>query len=106
MRQGQRRSFARSREVQGLLLADAQRHGQARAELTAEDVAVTAWSLQGVLDVTRGLSVTAWPRHLEVLLAGLRPASHSLRTPALTPTEMDAVIRATPTAPTERNDPP
>ena len=99
-------AIARSREVQGLLLAGAQRHGQARAELTAEDVAVTAWSLQGVLDVTRGLPVTAWVRHLEVLLAGLRPASHPLRTPALTPTEMDAVIRATPTVPTERNYPP
>jgi len=79
---------------------------EANLERILASATVTAWSLQGVLDVTRGLSVTAWPRHLEVLLAGLRPASHSLRTPALTPTEMDAVIRATPTAPTERNDPP
>jgi hypothetical protein len=57
--------ITRSRQAQARLLADAQRHGLARTELTAEDVAVTAWSLQGVLDVTRGLPGTAWERHLE-----------------------------------------
>ncbi|GII56300.1 TetR family transcriptional regulator [Planotetraspora thailandica] len=87
---------ARSRDLQGRLLADAQRHGLARAELTAEDVAVTAWSLQGVLDTTRGLPVDAWHRHVEILLAGLAPGAQPLRHPPLTPHEMDTVIRETP----------
>ncbi|MBM9503478.1 TetR/AcrR family transcriptional regulator [Actinacidiphila acididurans] len=90
---------ARSRAAQGELLAAAQRRGRARPELTAEDVAVTAWSLQGVLDVTRGVAVEAWRRHLEVLLAGLAPHGPALRHPALTPAGMDAVISAAPAGP-------
>jgi AcrR family transcriptional regulator len=87
---------ARSRALQGTLLAAAQRYERVRPELTAEDVAVTAWSLQGVLDVTRGLQVDAWRRHLEVLLAGLAPNDTGLRHPSLTSTEMSEVITSAP----------
>jgi hypothetical protein len=86
--------IARSWELQGRLLADAQHHDLARSELTAEDLA--AWSLQGVPDSTRGLPVNAWQRHLEILLAGLATASRPLHNRALTPREMDTVIRAAP----------
>jgi hypothetical protein len=64
-----------------------------RAELTAQDVAVVLRAVQGVLDVTRGQPVEAWRRHLEVLVAGLRPDSRSLPHPSLTGEEMTAVIR-------------
>jgi AcrR family transcriptional regulator len=84
----------RSRQLQGKLLASAQAHGLVRAELTAEDVAVALWAVQGVLDVTRGQPVEAWRRHLEVLVAGLRPDSRSLPHPSLTDEEMTAVIRS------------
>jgi AcrR family transcriptional regulator len=90
----------RSRELQGLLLADAQRHRLARPELTAEDVAVACWSLQGVVDTTRGLQVQAWPRHVEILLAGFAPAGPQLLHAPLTATEMDRVIRSAPNDPT------
>jgi hypothetical protein len=90
----------RSRELQGRLLADAQRHGSARPELTAEDVAVACWSLQGVADTTRGLEVQAWQRHVEVLLAGFAPAGPAFTNPPLTAAEMDSVIRAAPHDPT------
>lgn len=86
--------IARSRELQGRLLAEAQHHGLARQELTTEDIAVACWSLQGILDTTRGLPVNAWQRHLEILLAGLAPAAHALANPTLTPQEMDTVIKA------------
>jgi AcrR family transcriptional regulator len=89
----------RSRELQGLLLADAQRHGLARSELTAEDVAVACWSLQGVADTTRGLPVQAWQRHVEVLLAGFAPTGRPFAYPSLTSAEMDSVIRSAPNDP-------
>jgi hypothetical protein len=71
--------IARSRELQGALLAEAQRHSLVRDELTAEDVAVALGSVQGVLDVTRGTPVIAWRRVLS--------------NPPLTPAEMDVAIR-------------
>jgi AcrR family transcriptional regulator len=85
--------IARSRELQGALLAEAQRHSLVRDELTAEDVAVALWSVQGVLDVTRGTPVIAWRRHLEVVIEGLRPTGRVLSHPPLTPAEMDVAIR-------------
>jgi AcrR family transcriptional regulator len=90
----------RSRELQGLLLADAQRHGLARPELTAEDVAVACWSLQGVVDTTRRLQVQAWRRHVEVLVAGFAPAGRTFTHAPLTATEMDLVIRSASNDPT------
>ncbi|QXE38428.1 TetR/AcrR family transcriptional regulator [Streptomyces sp. GMY02] len=90
----------RSRELQGVLLADAQRHGLARPELTAEDVAVACWSLQGVVDTTRGLPVQAWQRHVEVLLAGFAPAGQRFIHAPLTAAEMDSVISSAPNDPT------
>jgi hypothetical protein len=85
--------IARSRELQGALLAEAQRHSLVRDELTAEDVAVALWSVQGVLDVTRGTPDIAWRRHLEVVIEGLRPTGRVLSNPPLTPAEMDVAIR-------------
>jgi AcrR family transcriptional regulator len=90
----------RSRELQGLLLADAQRHGLARSELTAQDVAVACWSLQGVAETTRGLPIQAWRRHVEVILAGFASTGRPFEYPSLTPAEMDSVISSAPSDPT------
>ncbi|MFF4596075.1 TetR/AcrR family transcriptional regulator [Amycolatopsis sp. NPDC001319] len=98
----------RSRELQGLLLAGAQRHGLAREELTAEDVAVACWSLQGVADTTRATGVQAWQRHVEVLLAGFAPAGRAFTHAPLTASEMDTVISAAsndPTRPVKKDRP-
>ncbi len=61
-------------QVAGELLADAQRHGQVRADLTPADVFTIMWSLRGVIEATRGIAPNAWRRHLDIILAGLAPA--------------------------------
>lgn len=86
---------ARSRAAQEALVAAARRHGSVRPELTAEDVAVALWSVYGVLDVTRGTSVDAASRHIEVVLAGWRPAA-ALRNAPITAADIDRVIAQSP----------
>jgi AcrR family transcriptional regulator len=65
---------AEIRVVIAALLADAQAHGRMRAELEPADVFAITWSLRGVIETTRAAAPDAWRRHLEILLAGLRPA--------------------------------
>lgn len=93
---------ARSRRLQGELLDSAKAHGVVGAHLTKEDVAVGLWSVQGVLDVTRGLPLNAWRRHLELLVAGFRDQSAEPGTRPLTPAQLTRVIRRSPSASTAR----
>lgn len=74
------------------LLAAAQASGRVRAELTRSDVAVVLWSLRAAVVATAPVSTTAWRRHLEVLVAGLRPAT-ALATPPLSDAELAAAER-------------
>lgn len=90
---------ARSRELQGRLLRRAQDAGRARPDLTAEDVAVCLWSVQGVIDVTRGTSVVAWRRHLELVIDGLAGPDRPLTHPPLGGPGMDIAIAAAPAGP-------
>jgi AcrR family transcriptional regulator len=55
------------------LLRAAQRQGLVRDEITAADVAVMMWSVRGVIETTSAVAPRAWRRHLELLLAGMRP---------------------------------
>ena len=55
------------------LLNAAQRHGLVRDEITAADVAVMMWSVRGVIETTSAVAPRAWRRHLELLVAGMRP---------------------------------
>ena len=86
---------ARSRAAQEALVVAAKDSGTVRPELTAEDVAVALWSVYGVLEVTRGTSVDAASRHIEILLAGWRPAD-ALRNSPITPVDIDRVIAQSP----------
>lgn len=88
----------RSRAAQAALLARAQSGATVRADLTAEDVAVALWSLHGVLDITRGTSVDAWRRHLELILAGWGNQSAQLRHPPVTDPQLREIIRHSPSA--------
>lgn len=83
--------ITRSRDVQRQLVANAQAHGAVRADLTGEDVAVALWSIHGVLDVTRGCSVNAWRRHVDLLLLGFADKT-AIPTHPLTPAAMTAII--------------
>ncbi|MEV8610376.1 helix-turn-helix domain-containing protein [Amycolatopsis sp. NPDC051373] len=88
----------RSRTAQAALVAQARQHGVVRADLTPEDVAVALWSLGGVLDITRGTTVDAWRRHLELVVAGWTNTAAHLGHPPLTDAQMREVIRHSPSA--------
>ena len=55
------------------LLAEAQRQGRVRPDVTRGDISMLLWSLSGVIQTTRTVAPHAWRRHLELFLAGLRP---------------------------------
>jgi AcrR family transcriptional regulator len=56
-------------------LASAQEHGRIRPDVVVTDISMLLWSLRGVIETTRAVAPNAWRRHLEILLAGLRPVS-------------------------------
>lgn len=63
------------RQVVRELLASAQELGRIRKDVTGTDISMVFWSMRGVIETTRDVAPTAWRRHLELLIAGLRPAS-------------------------------
>lgn len=73
----QPQAMAEFRQLVTLLLDEAQQHGRIRAEVTPGDIAMVFWSVRGVIENTRTVAPTAWRRHLEVLVAGLRPTGES-----------------------------
>lgn len=86
----------RSRRVQQQLVDEAKRHGVARADLAGEDLAVALWAVHGILDITRGLPVDAWRRHLDFVLAGFTDRPATTRQPALSSQRMTQIIRSSP----------
>jgi AcrR family transcriptional regulator len=55
------------------LLAQAQAAGRVRTDVVSTDLWVLLWSLRGVIETTRAVAPQAWRRHLELMIAGLRP---------------------------------
>jgi AcrR family transcriptional regulator len=86
------RLVQRLRQMVGGLLDDAKSYGRARADLRPTDITVVFWSLRGVIDTTRGSAPDAWRRHLEIVIAGLRPAGSSLVGRPLTQREVDQIL--------------
>jgi AcrR family transcriptional regulator len=84
---------ARLRRATASLLDDAKAHGRARPELTATDLTMVMWSIRGVIATTREVAPDAWRRHLDIVLAGLRPARQPLAHPPITRAELDRVVR-------------
>jgi AcrR family transcriptional regulator len=77
------------------LLADAQEHGRIRRDVTSTDVTVAFFAIRGVLEATRAEAPEAYRRHLELLIAGLRPTSDgdaALRHPPLSQARIDRVL--------------
>ncbi|MFC1440765.1 helix-turn-helix domain-containing protein [Streptacidiphilus sp. N1-10] len=70
------------RDLMGELLAQAQRHGRIRPEITLGDVQATIWGVRGVVESAGAVAPDAWERHLDIHLAGLRaPEPPSTRPP-------------------------
>ena len=67
-----------ARELLAGLLADAQAHGRVRLDLKSTDISLVMWSIRGVLETTRANAPEAWKRHLDLLVAGMRPSEAAL----------------------------
>jgi AcrR family transcriptional regulator len=75
------------------LLADAKAHGRARPELTDTDITMVMWAMRGVVATTRDIAPGAWRRHLDIVLAGLRPAAAPLVHGPISRAQLDEVVR-------------
>jgi AcrR family transcriptional regulator len=74
------------------LLSDAQAHDRIRLDLTSTDINLVMWSIRGVLETTRTNAPDAWKRHLDLLIAGMRPADSELAGHPLTQRQVDRIL--------------
>lgn len=81
-----------ARRLIAALLADAQEHGRIRRDLTNTDLTVAFFGIRGVLEATRAEAPDAWRRHVEILIAGLRPGGDALRHPPVSQARIDRVL--------------
>jgi AcrR family transcriptional regulator len=81
-----------ARRLIAALLADAQEHGRIRRDLTNTDLTVAFFGIRGVLEATRAEAPDAWRRHLEILIAGLRPGGDALQHPPVSQARIDKVL--------------
>jgi AcrR family transcriptional regulator len=87
----------RMRPVVARLVARAQEAGQLRADFSATDVPMIAFMLSKATEYAAPARPGLWQRYLALLIDSLRPARDGvtpLRPPALTPDEMEQVMRA------------
>lgn len=78
------------------LLSDAQHHGRIRPEVTSTDITMVMLSVRGILAATRPHAPDAWQRHLDLLLAGMRPATEPLPHPPLSQARLDKILTTRP----------
>jgi AcrR family transcriptional regulator len=74
------------------LLADAQKSGRVRKDLTTTDLTMTMFSLRGVIEATLPVAPDAWRRHLDLLIAGMRPDLEELAHPAVNKATLDKIL--------------
>lgn len=74
------------------LLDDAKAHARVREDLTNTDVTVIMWSIRGILETTGALAPNAWRRHLELLIAGMRPTGDDLVHSPISQTQIDRIL--------------
>ncbi|MEO7260410.1 MAG: helix-turn-helix domain-containing protein [Jatrophihabitantaceae bacterium] len=72
--EAQPQAMTEFRQLVVSLLREGQRHGRIRPEATPGDITMVFFSIRSVIDATRTVAPAAWRRHLELLIAGLRPA--------------------------------
>jgi AcrR family transcriptional regulator len=74
------------------LLADAQRHHRIRADLTNTDLTMIMFSIRGIVEAAGASAPDTWRRHLEILIAGMRPTKEELAHPPLSQEALDAIL--------------
>jgi hypothetical protein len=74
------------------MLIDAKQHGRVRADVTNADVTIALWAVRGIIETTQGRAPEAWQRHLDVYIAGLRPAAEPLPDRVVSRERLDELI--------------
>ena len=74
------------------LLADAQAHGRVRLDLKSTDISLALWSIRGVLETTGANAPEARKRHLDLLIAGMRPSEAELAHRPLSQNQIDRIV--------------
>jgi AcrR family transcriptional regulator len=74
------------------MLSDAQAHGRVRADITNADVTIALWAVRGIIETTQARAPEAWQRHLDVYIAGLRPAAEPLPDRVVSREKLDELI--------------
>jgi AcrR family transcriptional regulator len=80
------------RRLIDVILADAKRHGKVRADVTGTDVTIALWAVRGIIETTQGHAPEAWQRHLDIFIAGLRPAADPLPDRELSREKLDKLL--------------
>jgi AcrR family transcriptional regulator len=81
-----------ARQLIAGLVADAQAHGRIRLDLKSTDISLVMWSIRGVLETTRANAPEAWKRHLDLLVAGMRPSESALAHRPVSQNQVDRVL--------------
>lgn len=76
------------------LLVRAQAAGHVRDDCAPTDLSVVFWALRGVIETAGDAAPDAWQRHLDIVLAGLRPGSAALARGPISAAQRSAVLRA------------
>ena len=82
------------------LLSDAQAHGCIRRDLRSTDISLALWSMRGVLETTGPNAREAWERHLDLLIAGMRPTDAELAHGPLGQDQIDRILARREASPT------
>jgi AcrR family transcriptional regulator len=81
-----------ARDLIAGLLSDAQAHGRIRSDLRSTDISLALWSIRGVLETTGPNAREAWERHLDLLIAGMRPTDAELAHGPLGQNQIDRIL--------------
>lgn len=87
-------SIQRIRRQIAALLDDAKRHQRVRCDVTSTDLTMIMWSIRGVIETTCNVAPDAWRRHLDILIAGLRPADEPLANRPISRAQIDKILTA------------
>jgi AcrR family transcriptional regulator len=74
------------------LLADAQEHHRIRADLTSTDLTMVMFSIRSIVEATCHVEPDAWRRHLDLLIAGMRPTTEDFCHEPLSQAQLDAIL--------------
>jgi AcrR family transcriptional regulator len=78
------------------LLKEAKDHGRIRQDVTNTDLTVISWSIRGILETSGDLAPDAWQRHLELLIAGMRPTGSTLTQSPISQSRIDRILTHSP----------